>query len=47
MFFQYALLSGGLRIYLPQGVWLLSGRVLDLRLRHGGVEPHRRHYIVP
>ena len=29
-----------------KGAQWLSGKVLDLRLRGGGLEPHRHHYVV-
>ena len=33
-------------ISIYSGVQWLSGRVLDLRPRGGGFEPHRRHFVV-
>ena len=33
-------------LYISAGAQWLGGRVLDLRLRGGGFESHRRHYVV-
>ena len=43
---KYWQAKGLIRIQCVEGAQWLSGRVLDLRPRGRGFEPHRRHCVV-